>query len=249
MSAPERLQKIIAASGLTSRRKAEALIAEGRVTVNGQVVVTLGAKADAQRDHIKVNGKLIHRQPAKVYVLLNKPKGVLSTLADPAGRIKVTDMVRRKERIYPVGRLDYDTEGLILLTNDGEFAKLLADAGGAFPKTYEVKVRGIPEASTLDRLRSGMKLPGGPKLGGCDIRVLRSDRHAWLEVTLNQGKNREIRRMFAAVQHPVLKLRRTRIGFLAAGDLKTGQSRMLTPAEVARALRMGREAGGGKKTA
>ncbi len=139
MASQERLQKIIAASGIASRRKAEVLIMEGRVSVNGQVITRLGTQADAFNDHIKVDGKLIHPPARKHYILLNKPKGVISTAADPFGRAKVTDYVKAKERLFPVGRLDFNTEGIILLTNDGEFSKIIADAGDAFPKVYQVK--------------------------------------------------------------------------------------------------------------
>jgi 23S rRNA pseudouridine2605 synthase len=242
MPSQERLQKIIAASGIASRRKAEVLIAEGRVTVNGQVITRLGTQADAFNDHIKVDGKLIRPPARKHYVLLNKPKGVISTAADPFGRAKVTDYVKTKERLFPVGRLDFHTEGIILLTNDGEFSKTVADAGDAFPKVYQVKVRGIPEESALLRLRAGLRLPDGTQLASCKIRVLREDKHAWLEVTLTEGKNREIRRMFEAIHHPVSKLRRTRIGFLTAEGLPAGRSRQLTPKEIARVLRLGRDA-------
>ncbi len=240
MSSLERLQKIIAASGIASRRKAEVLITEGRVTVNGQVVTRLGTQADASRDHIKVDGKLIHSPARKQYVLLNKPKGVVSTAADPLGRVKVTDYVKAKGRLFPVGRLDFNTEGVILLTNDGEFSRIIADAGESFPKIYQVKVRGIPQESELLRLRAGLRLPDGVQLAPCRIRILSADKHAWLEVTLTEGKNREIRKMFAAVHHPVTKLRRTRIGFFTADGLPPGTSRELTPAEVTRVLRLGR---------
>ncbi len=241
MPTKERLQKIIAAAGIASRRKAELLIAAGRVTVNGQVVTRLGTLANAQQDHIKVDGKLLRSSAHKQYVLLNKPKGVISTVVDPLGRTKVTDFVRSKEKLFPVGRLDYNTEGIILLTNDGEFSKIVADAGDAFPKVYHVKVRGIPEESVLNRLRAGLRLPDGTRLAPSKIRVLREDKHAWLEVTLTQGKNREIRRMFAAVQHPVSKLRRTRIGFFTAAALPVGSSRLLTAQEVARVFRLSRQ--------
>jgi 23S rRNA pseudouridine2605 synthase len=240
MDTEERLQKIIAAAGIASRRKAELLIEAGRVTVNGQVVMTLGAKADVKRDHIKVDGKLIHPHARKVYVLLNKPKGVISTVADPGGRVKVTDLVKLKEKVFPVGRLDYSTEGIILLTNDGEFSKIVTDAGDAFPKVYHVKVRGVPDEVTLNRLRAGPRLPDGTKLAPCKIKVLREDKHAWLEVTLTQGKNREIRKMFDNVHHSVTKLRRTRIGFFTEAGLPVGSSRLLSPGEVARVFRLGR---------
>jgi 23S rRNA pseudouridine2605 synthase len=240
METQERLQKIIAAAGIASRRKAELLIQEGRVSVNGRVITTLGTKADASRDHIKVDGKRIRPPARKVYVLLNKPKGVICTRADPQGRTKVTDLVKVKERLYPVGRLDYNTEGLILLTNDGEFAKIVASAGEAFAKVYHVKVRGIPDESVLSRLRTGYRLPDGTQLAPSGIRVLGGARHAWLEVTLTQGKNQQIRRMFEAEDHLVIKLRRTRIGFLTDEGLPVGYSRFLTPREVSRALHLGR---------
>lgn len=236
----ERLQKIIAASGIASRRKAEVLIKEGRVTVNGEVITRLGTQADALHDHIKVDGKLVRPPERKHYVLLNKPKGVLSTAADPLGRAKVTDYVKAKARLFPVGRLDCNTEGIILLTNDGAFSNAIADAGDAFPKVYQVKVRGIPEESALLRLRAGLRLPDGTQLAPCRIRVLRADKHAWLEVTLTEGKNREIRKMFETIRHPVSKLRRTRIGFFSAEGLPVGASRPLTSKEIARVLRLGR---------
>jgi pseudouridine synthase len=240
MPTQERLQKIIAAAGVASRRKAELLIQEGRVSVNGRVITALGTKADASQDHIKVDGKRIRPPARKVYILLNKPKGVICTREDPQSRIKVTDLVKVKERLYPVGRLDYNTQGLILLTNDGEFAKIVASAGEAFAKVYHVKVRGIPDESVLEHLRAGSRLPDGTQLAPCRIRMFRQAQHAWLEVTLTQGRNQEIRRMFEAVEHPVLKLRRTRIGFLTDEGLRIGCSRFLTPQEVARALRLGR---------
>lgn len=241
MGTEERLQKIIAAAGIASRRKAELLIREGRVSVNGQLVTALGAKADAGHDHIKVDGKLLHQPTQRTYVLLNKPKGVISTAADPHGRVKVTDLVKAKGRLFPVGRLDFNTEGLLLLTNDGEFAKIIAAAGDRFPKVYQVKVRGIPEASSLKRLREGIQLPNGPQLAPCKIRVLREDKHAWLEVSLTEGKNREIRRMFDAIDHPVSKLRRTRIGFLTDEGLPVGAWRPLSPREIGRVFRLAKE--------
>jgi pseudouridine synthase len=201
---------------------------------------TLGAKADVHKDHIKVAGKLVHPPAHKSYVLLNKPRGVVSTVADPLGRVKVTDLVKAKGKLFPVGRLDCNTEGLILLTNDGEFAKIVASAGVRFPKVYEVKVRGIPNESALNRLRAGMRLSDGSELAPSKIRVLREDKHAWLEVTLTEGKNRQIRRMFEDVDHPVSKLRRTRIGFFTDAGLPVGASRPLHPAEIARVLRIGK---------
>lgn len=238
MDGEERLQKIIAAAGVTSRRKAELLIQEGRVTVNGQVVTQLGAKADLSRDSVKVDGKRIHGSQQKVYLLLNKPKQVISSVADPQGRVKVTDLVPEMKKIYPVGRLDYNTEGLLLLTNDGDFSKIVTAAGKHMPKVYEIKVRSVPKASDLARLREGIRLKTGVQLARCKIEPMKEGANTWYEVTLFQGKNRQIRDMFEAIGHPVLKLKRTRIGFLTDTGLAVGQYRRLTPLEVDRILRI-----------
>jgi 23S rRNA pseudouridine2605 synthase len=234
MECQERLQKIIAAAGLTSRRKAELLILEGRVTVNGQIVTQLGAKADPEHDHIKVDGKLVRLSPKKIYILLNKPRQVISSVADPEGRTKVTDLVDVHTKIYPVGRLDYNTEGLILLTNDGAFAKIVSAAGNHLPKVYHAKVHSTPDSSSLERLREGLRLRSGVQLARCRITQLRERANSWYEVTLTQGKNRQIRDMFEEIGHPVLKLRRVRIGFLTDKGLAIGQFRRLTPDEVKR---------------
>jgi 23S rRNA pseudouridine2605 synthase len=237
MDRGERLQKIIAGAGLASRRKAELLIRQGRVTVNGQVVTQLGTRADPRLDHIKVDGKLIHEPSRKVYILLNKPRQVISSVADPQGRTKVTDLVDVREKIYPVGRLDYNTEGLILLTNDGEFSRIAAAAGKHLPKVYRAKVRSKPEAPELVRLREGVRLKSGVQLARCKIVPIREGANSWYEVTLTQGKNRQIRAMFEAIGHPVLKLRRVRIGFLTDKGLEVGQYRHLTRREIERVLR------------
>ncbi len=241
MGSEQRLQKIISAAGIASRRKAEDLIRQGRVTVNGQVVRELGSKAVPGRDYIKVDGKLIHAFPEKLYILLNKPRYVVSTVSDPEGRTKVTDLVLAGGKVYPAGRLDFDTEGLILLTNDGDFARIVTSAGEHLPKVYHVKVRAVPDESSLKRLRAGIQLPGGPRLAPCRIRPLKQGNNCWLEVTLTQGKNRQIREMFRAVGNPVMKLRRTRIGFLTGQGLAPGQYRSLTAGEVERILRLGRQ--------
>ncbi|MBN1570999.1 MAG: rRNA pseudouridine synthase [Acidobacteria bacterium] len=238
MDGEERLQKIISAAGLTSRRKAEELIRQGRVTINGQIVTRLGAKADLQRDHIKVDGKLVRPPSRKIYILLNKPRQVISTVSDPQGRTKVTDLVDSAQRIYPVGRLDYNTEGLILLTNDGEFSRIVTAAGKHLPKVYEVKVRSVPAALELMRLREGLRLKGGMRLAPCKIEPIKEGANSWYEVTLYQGKNRQIREMFDAIGHPVLKLRRKRIGFLTDHGLAVGQYRNLAAHEVERILRL-----------
>ena len=242
MNSEERLQKIIAAAGLASRRKAEVLILEGRVTVNGRIVTKLGAKADPERDYIKIDGKRIGKSPRKIYILLNKPKQVLSTVSDPQGRTTVTDLVGVHGKIYPVGRLDYNTEGLILLTNDGDFAKHVAGAGTHMPKVYHAKVRSTPDAARLARLREGLRLKNGIQLARCKIVPLKEGPNSWFEVTLTQGKNRQIRDMFEEIGHPVLKLRRVRIGFLTDKGLAIGQYRNLTPEEIQRVRASGRNA-------
>jgi 23S rRNA pseudouridine2605 synthase len=239
MEKEERLQKIIAATGLVSRRKAEALIEEGRVLVNGQVVATLGAKAVAGRDHIRVDGKLIHQPPPKIYLILNKPRQVICSMEDPKRRLKVTDLVKVKAKVYPVGRLDYNTEGLILLTNDGEFSRIASSAGTHLPKVYHVKVRSTPDEVKLDRLRQGIRLSDGRRFGKCKIVLLKEGNNSWYEVTLFEGKNREVRDLFDSIGHPVAKLRRVKIGFLTDEGLPIGHYRFLTESEVDRILRLG----------
>ncbi len=239
MSKLERLQKIIAGAGIAARRKAEAMILEGRVSVNGQVVTERGTKADPERDSIRVDGKLIRQPPSRLYILLNKPRRVICTVSDPQGRTKVTDLVRVRGRVYPVGRLDYDTEGLILLTNDGAFARIIGGAGERFPKVYDVKVKPVPSEGALERLRAGIRLSDGLRLARCRIRRRREVNSAWLEVTLTEGRNRQIRQMFSEIGCRVSKLRRRRIGFLSDGNLPTGSYRMLTSEEVAMVYRLG----------
>ncbi len=239
MEREERLQKIISAAGIASRRRAEDMIRQGRVTVNGRIVTELGSKAIPGRDHIKVDGKLIHSHREKLYFLLNKPRQVMSTVSDPLGRAKVTDLVASRERIYPVGRLDFNTEGLILLTNDGEFARIVSAAGNRLPKVYHVKVRSTPAEEALIRLRGGIRLGGGSRLARCGIRPLKEGNNSWFEVTLTQGRNRQIRQMFEAIGNPVMKLRRTKIGFLTDRGIAPGQYRSLTRAEVERILKLG----------
>jgi len=239
----ERLQKLIAASGIASRRRAEELIRSGRVTVNGQVVTELGTKADPAVDHIKIDGRRLRGPRKKVYILLNKPRQVVSTLSDPENRVKVTDLVRASQGVYPVGRLDYNTEGLILLTNDGLFARHVTRAGSHVPKVYEVKVRATPDTSSLEQLRRGFRLPDGTQLAPAKIEASRRGSNSWYRVTLTEGKNQQIRKMFEAVGHPVMKLRRTRIGFLDSRGLPVGRFRHLTPDEVSRLLASARGEG------
>src|SRR5947209_11460445 len=240
----ERLQKIIAAAGIASRRKAEELITQGRVAVNGTVVSELGAKADAARDHIRVDGKLLHGPEEKTYLMLNKPKGYVTTVSDPEGRQTVMELIKargskgRRERLYPVGRLDYGSEGLLLMTNDGDLANKLTRASEHVPKTYEVKVSGRVPAEAIAKLRAGVFLPPEPgkaakgvKTGPCELRMLRDAENPWYEITLVEGRNRQIRRMFEQVGHHVEKIKRVRFGPLVL-NVETGEYRELSPKEV-----------------
>ena len=238
----QRLQKLIAAAGVASRRHAEELIAAGRVTVNGEVVKELGSKADPEKDHIKVNGKLINPQlqsREKVHVLLNKPKGYLSSVSDPEGRPLVTELLPPSlGKLYPVGRLDFNTEGLLLLTNDGDFTNFITAARNRVEKVYEVKVKGVPSEGGIQRLRRGITLEDGTRTAPAKIKMLHETQtNAWYEVLLHQGRNQQVRRMFELIGHSVLKLRRVRIGFLNDEGLKPGYWRLLSPSEVARLMK------------
>ena len=238
----ERLQKIIAAAGITSRRKAEELITQGRVTVNGQVVTELGSKADPERDHIKVDGKLLRGAERHIYLLVNKPKGYVTTLSDPEGRATVMDLVKHVgERIYPVGRLDYGSEGLLLMTNDGELANFLTRAASHVQKTYLVKISGQASEEDIDKLRHGIRIGSKPGPRGmqaavrtapAQVRIVREAENPWYEVTLIEGKNRQIRRMFEEIGHHVEKIKRVRYGSLQL-DVEPGQFRELTQQEIA----------------
>jgi 23S rRNA pseudouridine2605 synthase len=241
--ASERLQKIMAASGIASRRKAEEIIAAGRVTLNGKVVTEQGAKADPRQDEICVDGKPLKRPERQVYFLLNKPKGYMTTVSDPEGRPTVMDLLpRRMERVYPVGRLDYASEGLLLMTNDGALAQKLMKAGSHVPKMYRVKVSGKPEEKAIARLRAGVtiELADGRrvKTSPATIRLAehgskgRGERaNPWYEVTLIEGRNRQIRRMFEHVGHHVEKIKRVQLGPLVL-DVEPGKFRELTNREV-----------------
>jgi 23S rRNA pseudouridine2605 synthase len=231
---PVRLQKIIADAGITSRRKAEALILEGHVTVNGQVVTELGSKADPARDHVKVSGKLITRPARHHYILLHKPIGYLSTVSDPEGRPTVMKLVKGiRERIYPVGRLDYNSSGIMILTNDGELANLLMSRAAAIPRTYHVKLEGQPRPEGLRKLESGIVLDG-ERTAPAEIRQVIQREKPWYEITLTEGRNHQVRRMFERIGQPVVKLKRVRIAFLTDEGLAPGSFRHLTPAEVER---------------
>jgi len=236
----ERLQKIISRSGLASRRAAEEMIVRGEVTVNGKVVSVLGAKADPERDHIKVKGRLINPQLAqqvKRYLLLNKPRGYLCSASDPSHRPLAGDLIPPplRQGLRLAGRLDFNSEGLVLLSNDGDFAHLVAQAGKV-PKVYEVKVKGNPSEEQIAKLRQGVRLETG-RTAPAEIRLLERTReggNAWYEVTLREGKNQQIRKMFDSVGHSVTKLRRVKIGHLTDKGLGAGQFRELTPGEIKR---------------
>jgi pseudouridine synthase len=238
----ERLQKLIAAAGIASRRHAEAIITAGEVTVNGKVITELGTKADPETDHIKVRGKLINTSLQKrenVYVLLNKPRGYLSSVSDPEKRPLVMELLPPSlGRLHPVGRLDFNTEGLLLLTNDGDFTNFITAARNKVEKVYEAKVKGVPEEQTIERLRRGVVLDEGTRTAPAKIRRLgETETNAWFEILLHEGKNQQIRRMFDLIGHSVLKLRRSRIGFLRDDALKPGRWRRLTDTEVSRLMK------------
>lgn len=229
----ERLQKVIARAGVTSRRKAEVLITEGKVTVNGEVVTALGTKV-SDKDRVEVNGVPI-AQEEFVYYALHKPRGVLSTVSDDRGRDTVIDLMpNMAERIYPVGRLDYDTSGILLLTNDGDFSYILTHPKYEVEKTYVAKVENIPSRETLKKLARGVVLEDGKTAPAKTklVSVNRKMQTAIVEITIHEGKNRQVRRMFDAVGHPVQKLRRERFGMIEARGLNAGEFRPLTIHEV-----------------
>jgi 23S rRNA pseudouridine2605 synthase len=246
----ERLQKILSQAGIASRRKAEEIILEGRVQVNGQTVTELGTRADLSRDHIRVDGKLLHGREEQRYYMLNKPRGYVTTLSDPENRPTITDLMVHKKgphgdrvRLYPVGRLDYLSEGLLIMTNDGELANKLSKAAAGVEKTYLVKVSGVPAPEKIAQLRQGIMIDRG-RLN--EVREGRRDRVAtapakveqvrggdnpWYELTLTEGRNRQIRKMFEEIGHHVEKIRRIGYGALRL-DVAPGEFRELTPGEV-----------------
>jgi len=237
----ERLQKVLAKAGIASRRKAEELVREGRVQVNGTVVTRLDFKADPLRDHIRVDGKRIKRLEPKVYILFNKPRGVLCTRMDPLGRPVLTDLVKgMKFRLYPVGRLDADSEGLVILTTDGDFCQRMTHPKYQKPRTYLVKVKGMPDRREIQLLRQGVGLSDGPAQAA-EVKLISALRvNSWWRVMVREGRNRLVRRMFQNINHPVLRLRRVRYGPLGLRDLKPGDHRYLSPEEVDCLLESGR---------
>ena len=228
-----RLQKILAQAGLASRREAEEWIRRGRISINGTIVTTLGTQADPALDRLAVDGKLVHAPEPKVYYLLNKPSGYVTTCEDERGRPTVLDLLKPvKLRLFPVGRLDWDTEGVLLVTNDGTLAQRLIHPRYQILRTYMAKVAGIPSAEALQHMgeQGNTAGKGGP---GTQARLVKAGRdHAWVEISLREGKNRQVRRMCEAVGHPVKRLQRIRFAGLEAAGLRRGCYRSLTPAEV-----------------
>jgi 23S rRNA pseudouridine2605 synthase len=229
----ERLQKILSQAGVASRRKAEELIVQGRVTVNGAAITELGSKADLDRDHVKVDGRLLHASKRQVYIALNKPKGCVTTVSDPEGRQTVMDLLRGvRERVFPVGRLDYNSEGLLLLTNDGEFAHRITAPASHVKKTYVVKVNGSLTEEQEQQFRAGIPMHGH-KTSPAELKQIKYGTNPWYEVRITEGRQNQIRVMFSHFGKLVEKLRRVKIAFLEL-DLPPGRYRSLTPAEVER---------------
>jgi len=259
----DRLQKILAQAGIASRRKAEEIILEGRVQVNGQTITELGTRADITRDHIRVDGKLLHGREEQRYYMVNKPRGYVTTLSDPEKRPTVMELMANKKgphgdtvRLYPVGRLDYLSEGLLLMTNDGDLANRLSKAAAGVEKTYLVKIAGVPTPEGIDQLRRGIMIDRGRlnevRSGRRDrvitspakVEQVRGGDNPWYELTLTEGRNRQIRKMFEEIGHHVEKIRRIGYGALRL-DVPPGEFRELSAGEV---TALGRAARGQKVT-
>jgi 23S rRNA pseudouridine2605 synthase len=243
-SAGDRLQKILSQAGVASRRLSEELITQGRVQVNGKTVTALGSRADPNADEIKVDGRRIHAQKRKRYILLHKPRGYITSRSDPEGRPTVLDLLRGvRDYIYPVGRLDYDSEGLLILTNDGELAARLTHPRHEVDKVYEARVRGIPDEHVLERLAKGVTI-AGKRTAPAKVRLIdppnkrpSEKEQARIELAIHEGRQRQVRNMFDAVGHPVVRLKRVRIGPIEDPDIPPGHWRELTPQEVAKLQR------------
>lgn len=238
-----RLQKAIADAGITSRRKAEEMILEGRVRVNGKTVTELGTRVDPFIDSIFVDGRRLNAKEGRVYVLLYKPRGVISSVSDPQKRPVVIDLIKKriKARVYPVGRLDYDAEGALLLTNDGEFSNGLIHPGAGVPKKYLIKVKDAPTAEAMARLEKGVSLEDGRTMP-CHARFIRKTaENSWIELTVFEGRNRLVKRMCMAIGHPVQKLKRVEFAGVGLGSMKPGDYRLLTPDEVKRLKALGHD--------
>jgi len=247
-----RLQKVIAEAGLASRRKAETMIVEGRVTVNGRVVRELGTRVNQERDHIKVDGRHLKPAQPQTFVMLHKPPGVVSTMSDPEGRPTIGNLLHGiGPRVFPVGRLDFDSEGLILLTNHGDLAQALLHPRYHVPKTYRIKVKGVLSEEEMQTLRQGVKLDDGPTGKAIVQKVRKAEKNSWIDLTIFEGRKHQVKRMLEATGHSVLKLIRIQFGPLCLGDLPACRYRYLTDRE-ANALRSivrereAREAGNGQ---
>lgn len=229
----ERLQKILSSAGITSRRAAEVMITEGRVSVNGVTVTELGSKADPETDRIAVDGKPVSISKKKIYLLLHKPAGYVTTMSDPGGRPVVTELIKGiAERLYPVGRLDFNTEGLLLLTNDGDWANRLAHPSHEVEKEYLVKIRGPLGSDKIALLSGGIRLEDG-MTAPAKIEIIRVlEKNVWFTITIHEGRYRQVRRMCEAAELPLVKLKRIRYGNILLGDLKAGEYRILDPAEA-----------------
>jgi pseudouridine synthase len=248
-----RLQKIISGAGIASRREAERLIAEGRVSVNGRVITEPGTKADPSGDAIKVEGRLITSQEAPVYLALNKPKNVLTTMRDEEGKNRptVADLIPpKRRRVFPIGRLDFDAEGVILLTNDGELAHRLAHPRYGIPRVYEAKVKGSPDGRALRRLErmTGGDEKSGPLAGRVRVMNRKAQRNTWLRIELREGQHHQVKKMCEATGHPVLKLVRRSFGGITTRGIPRAGIRTLSEEEVARLKAAVRSASGKKKT-
>jgi 23S rRNA pseudouridine2605 synthase len=230
----ERLQKILAKCGIASRRKAEELIAEGRVRVNG-VPASLGMKASIEKDHIKVNGKLVSKPGPRVYIKFHKPNKCITSMHDPEGRITVRDFLKGiKTSVFPVGRLDYDSEGLLIITNDGELANAILHPRGEIPKTYLVKIDGVLKEEEILKLKKGVRLEDGMSAPAIVKKIKKTQANSWIEVTIYEGRKRQIRRMLERLGHSVIRLRRIRINGLRLGSLPAGKYSFLTTDEIRR---------------
>jgi 23S rRNA pseudouridine2605 synthase len=228
----KRIHKIISEMGIASRRKAEDIIKEGRVTVSGRVA-TIGMKADPAREHIKLDGKLLSKREPRVYMMFHKPRNVVTSLHDPQGRPTVKDFLKGvKYRVFPVGRLDFDSEGMLFMTNDGDFAHAVLHPSKKISKTYLVKVKGVLEEEDIAKLRKGIKLKKRMTAPAMIKKTRKTEQNSWLEITIHEGRKRQIRRMLDIIGHPVLKLKRVRIDGIELGGLEPGALRYLTPEEV-----------------
>ena len=232
-SLPVRLQKVLARAGIASRRKAEELIKAGQVTVNGEVVTLLGTCINPTRDHIKVNGRHLKPLPPDIFLMLHKPAGYVSTMKDPLDRPTIAHLLDKGSiRTFPVGRLDYDSEGLLLLTNNGTIAQACLHPRYHVTKTYLVKIKGVLDNEELRQLKKGVLLSDGLTAPAQVKKVKKAEANSWVEITIHEGRNQQIKRMLESVGHPVIKLKRTKFGPLNLGDLPVGECRYLTNKEA-----------------